>query len=204
MAHGGATVGSRIEVGYQAAYGAPWAVPGEDPAIADNWIKAYPCCLQTHSSIEAAAALGVQGADLAGSGVVSVHPRSRQAAPFDDVTTGMEAKFSIPYTVAYTIISGPPGVADFAKVDEAARALAGRITVRLDERLAQPEAIVEWRGAGGSLEARVEAAKGSPQRPMSDADLDAKVRALAGERLDGILDDPTRPAAEVLEVVMGG
>jgi hypothetical protein len=33
---------------------------------------------------------------------------------------------------------------------------------------------------------------------MDAGQLAAKVRGLAGERLDGVLDDPERPAAEVL------
>jgi hypothetical protein len=51
--------------------------------------------------------------------------------------------------------------------------------------------------------ARVVAALGSPARPMSEAQLSAKVRDLAGDRLDGLLDDPARPAREVLAAVAG-
>ncbi|MEA2351764.1 MAG: hypothetical protein QOJ14_178, partial [Thermoleophilaceae bacterium] len=46
--------------------------------------------------------------------------------------------------------------------------------------------------------ARVEVALGSPVRPMDDAARAAKVRALAGDRLDGALDDADRPARELL------
>jgi 2-methylcitrate dehydratase PrpD len=130
-----------------------------------------------------------------------VHHRSRQAAPLDDVTTGLEGKFSIPYTVAFTLLHGPPTVRDFVTVDKAARRLAARIEVQLDDRLDQAEAVLAWEGAHDLIEVHVEAALGSPQRPMSSEQLRAKVRSLAGSRLDGALDDLARPAAEVLALL---
>ena len=130
-----------------------------------------------------------------------MHRRSRQAAPLDDVTTGLEGKFSIPYTVAFTLLHGPPSVRDFVSVDEAARRLAARIEVQIDDRLDQAEAVLAWEGAHDPIEVRVEAARGSPQRPMSNDQLQAKVRSLAGVRFDGALADPARPAAEVLALL---
>jgi len=197
----GAEATDRIEEAYETVYGGLWAEPGSDLAIEQNWIKAFPCCLQTHSSIEAAEQAGKEGADSDGKGVVTVHRRSRQAAPLDDVTTGLEAKFSIPYTVAFTLLHGAPSVSDFVTVDNAARRLAARIEVQIDDRLDQAEAILAWEGAHDVIEARVEAARGSPQRPMSSDQLIAKVRSLAGARLDGALDDPARPAADVLALL---
>lgn len=188
--------------GFAAAYGGNWAEPGEDRvAVAGNWIKAYPCCLQTHTAIEAAATAAAAGADPDGSALVTVHPRSRQAAPFDDVDDGLQAKFSIPYTVALTVLHGPPSVADFAAVDEAARTLARRVEVGLDGNLGESEAVLEWRGGPQPMEVRVVTALGSPQRPMSEEQLTSKVRSLAGARLEGLLDDPSRPAADLLTAV---
>ena len=132
-----------------------------------------------------------------------MHRRSRQAAPLDDVTTGLEAKFSIPYTVAFTILYGAPDVADFASVDAGARDLASRISVEIDDELRQSEALLAWSGGTNDspIEIRVDAARGSPEHPLSDEQLAAKVRSLAGSRLDGVLDDPARPAAEILALV---
>jgi hypothetical protein len=53
----------------------------------------------------------------------------------------------------------------------------------------------------GTPLARIGAALGSPQRPMSAEALAAKRRDLAGERLEGALDDTERPAAELLELL---
>jgi 2-methylcitrate dehydratase PrpD len=181
----------RVRAGWEQAYGAPWA---SEPvrAIEMNWIKAYPCCLQTHGAIDCA--LGT-GAPPDGAITLRAHPVSRQAAGYDDVTTTLEAKFSIPYTTAYTLLHGAPRVESFAALDEAARALAGRIAVETDPALAESE----FRLLAGDRElAHVRAARGSPQQPLSEDELAGKVRSLAGERLDGALDDLDRPAADVL------
>jgi 2-methylcitrate dehydratase PrpD len=186
LAAAGATAPGEPAVAFEAAYGGRWAEPrGDGPAVPENWIKAYPCCLQTHSSIEAATQVdGVEGA------TVVVHSVSRRAAAYDDVTDGLQAKFSIPYLVAYTSLHGPPVVESFARVDEDARALARSIAVRTDDSLRESEARIG--------DVVVEAALGSPWRPMDEAQLAGKVRSLAGDRLDGLLDDDTRPAANLL------
>jgi len=174
------------------------SAPGTDaePAVAHTWIKAYPCCLQTHGAIEAAERIRANGASAGGTIEAVVHPVSRQAAPYDDAETPLQAKFSIPYTVAFTLLHGPPTVDAFAAVEPAARALAReRVRVDTDPALAESEAVLRLDGGEAS---RVTAALGSPQRPMDAAQLAAKVRDLAGDRLDGVLDDPARPAAEAL------
>jgi 2-methylcitrate dehydratase PrpD len=201
LADRGATATGSIEAAFTDAYGGRWAAPGPALAIEDNWIKAFPCCLQTHAAIEAAEQAAGLGADPAGSGIVTVHRRSRQAAPLDDVATGLEAKFSIPYTVAFTLLHGVPAVESFAGVDAGARTLAARIEVQVDDTLEQSEAVLNWAGEAAPIEIRVDAARGSPQHPMTDEQLSAKVRSLAGSRLDGALEDPARPAAEVLALV---
>src|SRR3954452_19057166 len=176
----GARAGGGVVAGFETAYGARWTLADGRRAIDDNWIKAYPCCLQTHSAIEAAALVGeVPDGEI----VVAVHPVSRLTAFRDDVATGLEAKFSIPYLVAFTLLRGAPGVASFAAVDREARALAAeRVRVRVDASLLESEAVLI---AGEEEVARIPAALGSPARPMDDAALAAKVRDLTGDRLDG-------------------
>ncbi|HZD22225.1 MAG TPA: hypothetical protein VE569_02315, partial [Acidimicrobiia bacterium] len=201
LAAGGATATTRIEVAYRELYGGPWAESGQHAAIEHNWIKAFPCCLQTHSSIEAADIASSHGADPEGKAVVTVHPRSRQAAPFDDVTTGTEAKFSIPYTVAMTVALGPPTVESLTRIDDRVKQLASRVEVRTDDSLQESEAILEWHGGHHPIVVRVDAARGSPQRPMTDDELQDKVHSLAGTRLDGALDDLGAPAGDVLALI---
>jgi len=204
LAAAGATAGAEVLGGFEEAFGARWPAdaleaPSGRAAIRENWIKAYPCCLQTHGAIEAAELLRKDRGVPAGAIVVAVHPVSLQTAWRTAVANGLEAKFSIPYLTAFTLLNGPPGIDSFRDLDPAAQDLAAeRVTVRTDPAMRESEAVVE---VEGQQVARVEAALGSPARPMDERALSAKVAALAGSRLDGVLDDPARPAAEVLKVV---
>jgi 2-methylcitrate dehydratase PrpD len=194
LAEAGATVGAAVPDGpggYEEAFRATWAEPDGERRVARNWIKAYPCCLKAHSSIEAAAA-GRPDAEL----TVMVHPRAREAARYDDVDTGLEAKFSIPYLVAYTVLRGAPShPSAFETIDEEARALAARrVRVQTDPELGEAEAVLLVQA---EEVARVKFATGSPERPMSPERLREKVVELGGEELAGVLDDPELPAADV-------
>jgi 2-methylcitrate dehydratase PrpD len=191
LAAGGARLAPAAAKRHAEAHGARWAEPSGDPAVRTNWVKAYPCCLQTHTAIEAALA----ARPLDGAVTLAVHPVARAAASVEDPEDGLQAKFSLPYLVAFALERGAPGVDDFAEADSEIRAAAQRVELQPDDSLAEQEAVLR---AGDEELARVEAALGSPARPMSEAQLAAKVRSLAGDRLEGILDDPDRPAAEVL------
>src|SRR3954454_18660045 len=196
----GARAGAGVVAGFEAAYGARWTLADGRRAVDENWIKAYPCCLQTHSSIEAAALLNVLPPGAVAI-VAVVHPVSRLTAFRDDVATGLEAKFSIPYLVAYTLLRGAPRLASFAAVDAEARALAAdRVRLRVDPSLLESETVLL---AGEEEVARVPAALGSPARPMDARALAAKVRDLTGEDLEGLLDDDATPARLVLDTVLG-
>jgi len=129
---------------------------------------------------------------------VTVHPLSLQAAPFAEPSNGLQAKFSIPYLTALALLRGIPAVASFESIDTEAAELGRRIAVEADPALAESEARL---AVDGEVVARVEAALGSPQRPMSVEGLEQKRRGLAGERLEGALDDPGRPAAELLDAL---
>ena len=170
------------------------AADGAETAAAENWIKAYPCCLQTHAAIDAALALGAPPAPAVQL-TVAVHPVSRQAAALDEVADGLQAKFSIPYLTAYALLRGAPGLDSFARLDPEVAALARRVRVRTDAALGASEAILEL---DGRTAAQITAPRGSPANPLDAAVLAAKVRSLAGDALDGALDDPDRPARSLL------
>jgi 2-methylcitrate dehydratase PrpD len=220
-----AAAGARVPLaavarGWEEATGGAYAEP--DPgrrAIDENWIKAWPCCLQTHGAIEAAAGLREgeaaaavrQGEAGAAAGerppparrrqppaelTVTVHPVSLQAAAVGpEPADGLQAKFSIPYLTAYTLLHGPPDVESFAGVDAAAVERAKRIEVRPDRSLLESEFVLS---EGEEEIARVRAALGSPAKPMDADALRAKVEGLAGEELVAALDDLDRPAADLL------
>jgi 2-methylcitrate dehydratase PrpD len=196
-AQGGVVVGDEVAHGphgFSQAFEGAWADPDPaQPAIAANWIKPWPCCLLAHAPLEAALGLEV-APDIALE--VVVHPVARAAARYDDVADGLEAKFSIPYLVAFARLRGEPGVESFAGLDPAVRAHASeQVKVRTDDRLEESEARLL---AHGEPVAHVRASRGSPERPLSAAQLTAKVRGLAGNRLDGLLDEPGRHSADLL------
>jgi 2-methylcitrate dehydratase PrpD len=181
--------------GFAAAFGAARETGGA-AAIDENWIKPWPCCLMSHSAIEAATR-----AELGGSAPIEVlvHPVARRAAAYDDVEDGLQAKFSIPYLVAHVALRGEPEPASFDGVDAEVRELArSRVRVITDEALLEAEAVI---AVGGEEVARVQAARGSPERPMSADELAAKCKRLAGDRLDGVLDDRSAPAQVLLDAL---
>ena len=200
LAGAGARVSAAVAdgpAGFPDAYGAKLVLRSAREAIELNWIKAYPCCLQTHSAIEAAIEGARVGTELGPAGLtVLVHPVSLQAAALDAVADGLEAKFSIPYLTAFGFLHGAPGVSDFDRVDGDAARLARHINVVVDDGLQESEAVLI---AGDSEVARIRAALGSPWRPMSADQLTEKVRALAGDWLLDATTDLSRPVSELLE-----
>jgi len=190
LAAAGATVPhDRIAAAWPEAYGGRWDTTAGN-AIEENWIKAWPCCLQTHGAIECADRVdGVPDGPI----TVLAHPVSRQAAGYNGVETPLQAKFSIPYTTAFTLLHGGPRVDDLAALDPEVQQLAERITVETDPALGESEFALL---AGDEELARVDAARGSPQHPLSEPDLRAKVHDLAGDRFDDIAD--ATPAVELL------
>ena len=199
IAASGVTVGDAMDhpAGFAAAFGA--ARKSDGTAIEQNWIKPWPCCLMSHSAVQAAA----EARDaLAGSRAaieVAVHPVARRAAAYDDVADGLQAKFSIPYLVAYVVLHGEPVPASFDGVDPDARGLAmERVRLTTDESLRQAEAVL---ALDGEVVARVPASRGSPEAPMDAEALAAKCRRLAGSRLDGLLDDLDAPAQVLLDAL---
>jgi 2-methylcitrate dehydratase PrpD len=191
----------RAVAGFEAATGGRYAEPDTELAIAHNWIKAWPCCLQTHGAIEAADKLDGNAPDEL---TVTVHPVSVQAAAVGpEPADGLQAKFSIPYLTAYTLLSGPPVVESFERVDPGAVERARSIEVVTDASQLESEFVLSAGRADSRGEEliRVEAALGSPQQPMDADALRAKVERLAGPELATALDDLERPAAELLELV---
>jgi 2-methylcitrate dehydratase PrpD len=201
IAAGGAVITADVvqhPAGFAAAFGSlVEAVDGS--AVAQNWIKPWPCCLMSHSAVQAASEARAALASARTPIEVAVHPVARRAAAYDDVVDGLQAKFSIPYLVAFVVLHGEPRPESFDGVDPDARALAlERVRLTTDESLGQAEAVV---ALSGDEVARVRASRGSPEAPMSADQLVAKCRMLAGERLDGLLDDPGAPAQVLLDAL---
>ena len=208
LARAGAVVDARAvhgELGFEGVLGAivPTFVgqgggPGNGArAIKRNWIKLHPSCLGTHAPIDAAAQARDEGYRFDGGHIVAaVHPVARQAAHLDDVSDGLAAKFSIPYCVAHALVHGAPGVHDFAALDAGTRERSARVSVVVDESLPEFGAVLS---SGDRELVRIGCPQGAPERPASPADLAAKLSDLAGDRLNGVLDDLDAPASRAVE-----
>lgn len=203
LARAGAAVDLRAvggDYGLEAVTGAALRAPDPlRPAIARNWIKLHPSCLGTHAPIDLAL-------DLAGElgpqdGVcVQVNPLAVRAAHISLPRDGLQAKFSIPWCVAFAVMRGAPRIGDFAAVRESdldAEVLARAARIEVAE-----DASLEPWGAAISLDgrerARVPCPRGAPERPAGTDELAAKLHDLAGHALDGLLADLDAPAAAAL------
>ncbi len=97
--------------------------------------------------------------------------------------------------MALAAARGPVRLSHFSAVDPQARDLARHVNVELDDSLPEFGAVLICADAE---RVRVPSPAGSPDRPISAADLADKVRDLSGDSLAGVLDDLDVPAAGVL------
>jgi len=149
-------------------------------------VKLYPSCAATHPTIDTLRDLRREH-DIDPSEVeavaIDVDPVTPTVLIHDRPTTGLEGKFSLHYCAAAALAFGRVGIDTFERdamrAPEVAR-LVPRVTMRADERLGREsppltEARVMVRLAGGrSLERFVRAARGYPDRPASQDELDGK------------------------------
>ena len=112
--------------------------------------------------------------------------------------TGLESKFSVYFAAALAIVKGSAGMRDFSDDnarDPAIAALRDRVTATIDPAIKEDQvrATVTLKD-GRTLEKFVEHVVGSIERPMSDADLEAKFAGLA----DGVL--PSAQARTLMDL----
>ena len=172
---------------------------GERYEILLNTYKPFACGIVLHPIIDACLQLraahhltpdAIDRIDLA------VHPLVLELTGRRTPQTGLEGKFSVYFAAAVAIASGAAGVKQFT--DEWVRqpavvALRERVTATVDPSIteAQTRAVITLKD-GRRLEKFIEHATGSVEQPMSDADLDAKVRDLC----EGVL-----PAARIQRLI---
>lgn len=165
---------------------------GETFEIDQISFKPYPSCRGTHVYIEAAAQLvrdhridpnDIVSIDLVGSrlNLMLAEPVAQKRRP----ATAIDAKFSLPFTVATALRRGTVTLDDFtapALQDAAVLDLASRVTFIADPArgTAGPDVLrgsVELRWSSGrSIELEIDEPSGSPARPASEAALIEKFR----------------------------
>jgi len=185
-------------------------------------IKPLPACHFTHACADAGAALH-HAHGLRSDDIVSVRalvprevmktvcePVSRKRAP----ANGYEAQFSVPYIVATALRFGKFGLADLddaALRDAETLALASKVNCEADPDSPFPKfysgEVIVTMADGHEFRHREEANRGSAERPISEADIEAKfldnMRLVASARRaeevrDHVLGMTAMPDASVL------
>jgi len=159
-----------------------------------NTYKPFACGIVIHPTLDACLQLRREHtltADQIERIDLRVHPLVLELTGKKTPQTGLESKFSVYFGAALAVVQGSAGMRDFS--DQNARnpvitALRDRVTTTIDPAIKEDQvrAIVTLKD-GRKLEKFVEHVVGSLERPMSDADLEAKFMGLA----EGVL-----PAAQ--------
>jgi 2-methylcitrate dehydratase PrpD len=159
---------------------------GETWELRANTHKPYPCGVVLFPVIDACLDLRTQNPGLNLDAIVEIkvegHALLCERADRPAVTTGREAQVSAQHSVAVALIDGLAGVAQFEDaIVNRADILALRRNVQVRERPGTPVEAAHVTIAladGRMIHSFVEQGRGTPKRPMSDADIEAKVRDL--------------------------
>lgn len=163
---------------------------GEDWAGRQTSFKPWPSCRGTHAFVQAALALRpslrlaeVEEIVLVGAPVneMLARPLSAKQRP----TTAIDAKFSLPFTVATALVTGDVTLASFepaALQNQAVLEVARRIRFVSDSsgRLGMTAGVMRARTSAGELETAVDRPWGNPADPLPLEQLRGKFIACAG------------------------
>ncbi|OGA38772.1 MAG: 2-methylcitrate dehydratase [Betaproteobacteria bacterium RIFCSPLOWO2_12_FULL_62_13] len=163
---------------------------GETWEIALNTYKPFACGIVNHPAIDGCIQLRnehkLEAEDIE-SISLKVHPLVLELTGKKTPQAGLEGKFSVYHSAAVAIVHGAAGEAQYSDAcvrDPKVIALRDRVSASVDRQMREDQVRVAIRMKDGrTLDKFVERAIGSVDRPMSDADLEAKFRSLT----DGIL-----------------
>jgi 2-methylcitrate dehydratase PrpD len=151
-----------------------------------NAYKPFPCGIVLHAAIDGCMQLRAKYAltpERVARVEIRMHPLGLQLAGKREPTTGLEGKLSVYHAAAVALLLGRAGVAEFTDErvrDSAVLGLRSRVVAIADESLDKAAAVVRIElDDSTTVECDVPHAVGSLARPMSDADLENKLRALA-------------------------
>ena len=165
--------------------------------ILRNTYKPYPCGIVLHSVIDACLELRNSpdySLDKVKEIVVRGHPLLGQRTNRPLVTTGREAQVSVQHSVAVVLLTGKAGLAQFsdsAVNDPVALDLRRKVRVEDDPSMTIQAADVYITLINGQvLSKRVEHARGSEQLPLTDSELEDKLKDLTAFGGSGISPQP--------------
>jgi 2-methylcitrate dehydratase PrpD len=159
---------------------------GETFEVSINSYKPFACGIVIHPSIDGAIQLKKEYG-LAGDEVTKVElrvaPLVLELTGKRTPQTGLEGKFSVFHSVAVAMIDGAAGENEYSDArvrDARVIALRDKVDATIDKSLRDDEAYVRVTLKDGRVvEKHVPHAIGSIERPMTNADLEAKFRSLA-------------------------
>jgi 2-methylcitrate dehydratase PrpD len=155
-------------------------------------LKAYPCGGLAHTAIEAALALRARLAPRL-SDITSIHcsvtRNAGQRAGIQYPQSIENAKFSLSYMVAYSLVHGAPMIGAFTEEairDEQVKAVAKMVSATVDPALGpgtreSPAILKVTLSDGQTFEQRVDHQTGSIQNPMTQAQIETKFRDCAAQ-----------------------
>ena len=159
---------------------------GERWEMLDNAYKPYPCGVVLFPVVDACLELRARHApapEAIDRIAVCGHPLMRERTDRPNVETGRDAKVSLQHSVAAAFLFGAAGLAQYEDdcvADPAVGALRARVVFAEDPAMPVESATVTLHLADGTeLREHIRHGRGTPGRPMSDAELDTKVRELA-------------------------
>lgn len=160
---------------------------GEKWEILANAYKPYPCGVVLFPVIDACLELRKRIEVPAGEIkriLVRGHPLLRERTDRPIVDNGREAKVSLQHSVAVALLQGTAGLVQYTDAvvrDPNVQALRAKVAAEDDASIPVESAYVAVEMQDGSrIEETVRHGRGTPGRPMSDLELDAKV----GELID--------------------
>ncbi|MBI4540828.1 MAG: MmgE/PrpD family protein [Gemmatimonadetes bacterium] len=158
-------------------------------------MKRYSCCGSIHSTLdlvaEAAAALGISAGEIEAIEVGHSPAVMQQCGWEYEPGDVLHAQMSLQYCVAILLLEGAVLPRQFRRellADPRVLSLARRVRCTPDEEVARlyPERFasrVVLRAGGREIELRTEHPRGSPEKPLSSWEVDAKFLGLAADRL---------------------
>jgi 2-methylcitrate dehydratase PrpD len=173
---------------------------GIDFDLRANTYKPYPCGIVNHPTIDGA----IQLHDLHWVDPNSIVAVRLRVAPLvkdlcnqQNITVGLQGKFSVYHNVAIGLVRGKAGLQEYTDEtvnDPVIKRIREFATAEGDPTITEDQARIEFDVAGGqTYSIFIERSLGNLHRPMSDRQLDTKFRdqavlALAAPQIDPLLD----------------
>lgn len=178
---------------------------GERWEMRRNTYKLYPGGIVLHAVIDAC--LDLRSApgfthDGITEIVVRSHPLLRQRTDRPNVTSGRESQVSVQHCAAVVLIQGAASLAQFtdqAVADPAVQALRRKVRVEDADMPVEAAEVTIAFADGRTLVQHVACARGGEKRPLSDAEIADKVRALAAYGGSGLDPEPLIAAVWALD-----